>query len=92
MLAIAAEIMATEGAKAVAVCQDAHMDEVYLGLYAAGSGGVPELLGAERLLFATDLSMTASVGRIRSAEISEAERRQILSGNMRRILDRRGTQ
>jgi len=49
MLAIAAEVMATQGAKAVAVCQDAHMDEVYLGLYAAGSGGVPELLGAERL-------------------------------------------
>ena len=25
------------------------MDEVYLGLYAAGSGGVPQRLGAERL-------------------------------------------
>jgi tRNA A37 threonylcarbamoyladenosine modification protein TsaB len=49
MLAVAAQVMETEGATAVAVCQDAHMDEVYLGLYASGSGGVPELLGAERL-------------------------------------------
>lgn len=49
MLAVAAQVMETDGATAVAVCQDAHMDEVYLGLYAAGSGGVPELLGAERL-------------------------------------------
>ena len=49
MLAVAAQVIETEGARAVAVCQDAHMDEVYLGLYAAGSGGVPELVGAERL-------------------------------------------
>ena len=49
MLGVAAEVMATEGAGAVAVCQDAHMDEVYLGLYAAGAGGLPELVGAERL-------------------------------------------
>ncbi len=49
MLAVAAQVMDKEGAGAVAVCQDAHMDEVYLGLYAAGSRGVPALLGAERL-------------------------------------------
>ena len=49
MLAIAAEVMATQGAKAVAVCQDAHMDEVYLGLYAAGRDGLPETVVAERL-------------------------------------------
>lgn len=49
MLAVAAEVMNTAAAEAVAVCQDAHMDEVYLGLYAAGPGGVPELVGAERL-------------------------------------------
>lgn len=49
MLAVAAEVVETEGAAAVAVCQDAHMDEVYLGLYSAGSEAVPELLGAERL-------------------------------------------
>ncbi|MDH3865429.1 MAG: tRNA (adenosine(37)-N6)-threonylcarbamoyltransferase complex dimerization subunit type 1 TsaB [Gammaproteobacteria bacterium] len=49
MLGVAAQVAETEDAGAVAVCQDAHMDEVYLGLYAAGSDGVPELLGAERL-------------------------------------------
>lgn len=49
LLAVAAEVMATEAAGAVAVCQDAHMDEVYLGLYAAGNDGLPELVGSERL-------------------------------------------
>ena len=49
MLAVAAQVIAEEGAKAVAVSQDAHMNEVYLGLYAAGRGGVPELVGAERI-------------------------------------------
>ena len=49
MLAVAAEVMASDNATAVAVCQDAHMEEVYLGLYAAGPGGLPELIGAERL-------------------------------------------
>ena len=49
MLAVAAAVMEAEGAQAVAVCQDAHMDEVYLGLYAAGDEQLPKLLGAERL-------------------------------------------
>lgn len=49
MLAVAAEVMEAEGAGAVAVCQDAHMDEVYLGLYAAAGGQPPQLVGAERL-------------------------------------------
>lgn len=48
-------------------------------------------LGADRLLFACDMSMTASVGRIRGAEISEVDRRKILGGNMQRILSRRSS-
>ncbi len=56
--------------------------------------GVLELavrhLGADRLLFATDLSMTASMGRIRGADIPEADRARILGANMLRILGRRG--
>jgi predicted TIM-barrel fold metal-dependent hydrolase len=47
------------------------------------------LLGADRLLFACDMSLTASVGRMRSAELSEEDRRKILGGNMQRILNRR---
>jgi predicted TIM-barrel fold metal-dependent hydrolase len=47
------------------------------------------LLGADRLLFACDLSLTASVGRLRGAEISEADRRKILGENMQRLLARR---
>lgn len=49
------------------------------------------VLGAGRLLFACDMSMTASVGRIRGAELSEIDREKILGGNMRRILGRRGS-
>jgi len=49
MLAVAAQVIADDGAEAVAVCQDAHMNEVYLGLYAAGCGGLPELVGDERI-------------------------------------------
>lgn len=49
LLAVAAEAFESDGADRVAVCQDAHMDEVYLGLYAAGPPGRPQLVGAERL-------------------------------------------
>ena len=47
------------------------------------------ILGADRLLFACDMSMTASVGRMRGAEISEADKKKILGDNMARILARR---
>jgi len=46
-------------------------------------------LGADRLLFACDMSMTASVGRIRGAEIPESDRAKILGGNMAKILGKR---
>lgn len=49
LLAVAAQVLETDAVDAVAVCQDAHMDEVYLGLYAAGRSGLPQLVGAERL-------------------------------------------
>lgn len=46
-------------------------------------------LGADRVLFACDLSMTASVGRLRGAQISESDRRMVFGENMKRILARR---
>ena len=49
------------------------------------------VLGPERLLFACDLSLVASVGRMRGAELSEADKAKILGTNMQRILSRRGT-
>jgi predicted TIM-barrel fold metal-dependent hydrolase len=67
---------------------------VYLDL----SGSVPDegivetaaqILGPNRLLFGCDMSMTASVGRIRSADLSDTDRKKILGGNMQRILARR---
>ncbi|MFN0172435.1 MAG: amidohydrolase family protein [Bryobacteraceae bacterium] len=48
------------------------------------------ILGPDRLLFATDLSMTASVGRMRGAQIPEADKRAILGANFQKILGRRG--
>ncbi len=68
------------------------------GVYFDTSGSVADegtvefavrTLGAERVLFACDLTMTASVGRVRGAEISEVERRKVFGENMQRILDRR---
>ncbi len=67
-------------------------------VYLDTSGSVPDegmvemavrTLGANRILFGCDMSMTASVGRIRSAVLSDADRAQILGGNMKRILARR---
>jgi predicted TIM-barrel fold metal-dependent hydrolase len=46
-------------------------------------------LGPERVLFACDLSMTASVARLRGAGISEQDRQKLFGGNMQRILQRR---
>ena len=46
------------------------------------------ILGVDRLLFACDMSMTASIGRIRGAEIPDADKRKILGANMQRILKR----
>jgi len=47
------------------------------------------IMGADRLLFGCDMLISASVGRLRSAEISDEDRRKILGGNMQRILSRR---
>lgn len=47
------------------------------------------VLGAERLLFGCDMSMTAGVGKIRAAALGEGDKRAILGDNMERILRRR---
>ncbi|HEV7216891.1 MAG TPA: amidohydrolase family protein [Chloroflexota bacterium] len=46
-------------------------------------------LGVDRLLFGCDMSMTAGVGKIRSAQLSDAEKRLVLGENMATILGRR---
>jgi len=48
-----------------------------------------EYLGAERVLFGTDLSLEEGVGKILDAEIGEEEKRLIFGENMSRILGRR---
>lgn len=47
-----------------------------------------DLIGAHRLLFACDGSLTAGVGKMRGAQISEEDRRAILGGNFLRLVGR----
>lgn len=50
-----------------------------------------KLLGAERILFGTDMSVEACVGKILAANISEEDKKTILAGTAyRRFLKRRG--
>lgn len=43
-------------------------------------------VGTDRLLFGCDMSMTAGVGKLMSADLSAEEKRKILGGNMLRLL------
>ncbi len=49
MAAVAAEVFATHDANVAVITQDAHMHEVYLGLYERGPGSLPESVCPERL-------------------------------------------
>jgi len=70
LAAVAAQVLEEQGAAAVAVAQDAHMNEVYLGLYRPGTDGLPVAIVAERL---------QGPSRIRELESEPAER-QIAAG------------
>ena len=45
--------------------------------------------GEDRLLFATDMTMEGGVARVRDADITDAQREKIFSGNFESILSRR---
>ena len=47
-----------------------------------------EIMGADRLLFATDMSVTAGVGKFMSAKMSSEDREKIASGNFLRLVGR----
>ncbi len=49
-----------------------------------------EVLGADRLLFACDNSLTAGIGKLQGAQISDEDKEKIYAGNMQAILARRG--
>ena len=49
LAAVAAEVMDRTDAEVVAVAQDAHMQEVYMGLYARSARNLPRLVCDERL-------------------------------------------
>lgn len=48
-----------------------------------------EMLGVERLLFATDMTLEGSVGKVLDANLSKDDRKRILGDNFQAILDRR---
>ncbi len=67
-------------------------------VYADTSGSVVDMgmielaakeLGAERLLFATDMTMEGGVGKILDADLTDEQREQIFYKNMKAILERR---
>jgi len=47
------------------------------------------VVGADRVVFGCDSSMTAGIGKIRGANLSIQDKQKILGGNMTRILQRR---
>jgi predicted TIM-barrel fold metal-dependent hydrolase len=47
-----------------------------------------EILGSDRLLFGCDMSMTAGVGKIRAARLSDEDKRKILGGNLIGLLSK----
>jgi len=49
LAAVAAEVLLESDADLVAVAQDAHMNEVYLGLFERGKQGLPKIIGTEKL-------------------------------------------
>jgi uncharacterized protein len=62
------------------------------------SGSVPDegvvemaarVLGVDRLVFGCDMSMTASVGRIRAAGLGAEDKAKVMGGNMERLLEGR---
>lgn len=63
MAAVALEVFDNETVEYAAVAQDAHMQEVYFGLYRRGSDGLPDPVGDERLARQESLAELAGFGR-----------------------------
>ncbi len=55
LAAVAAEALSRTDAPTIAVAQDAHMSEVYLGLFSRGENNLPVALGNERLYGGGDI-------------------------------------
>ncbi|MCH9694489.1 MAG: tRNA (adenosine(37)-N6)-threonylcarbamoyltransferase complex dimerization subunit type 1 TsaB [Gammaproteobacteria bacterium] len=53
---VAAQVFAESDAEQVAVAQDAHMSEVYLGIFQRGASGLPVATGDERLASLSEIT------------------------------------
>jgi uncharacterized protein len=73
-------------AEAPSLCADTSGSVVDEGMIEAAVAR----LGADKLLFACDMSYTAGVGKLAGARLSEADRRQIAGANFLRLVGREG--
>lgn len=62
LAAVAAQVMDESDAARVAVAQDAHMSEVYLGLFAKDDSGLPKPVAEERLQAQAEIAEIAADG------------------------------
>jgi tRNA threonylcarbamoyladenosine biosynthesis protein TsaB len=92
LAAVAAEVMTTENATAVAVAQDARMNEVYLGLYRVDATGHAALVEPEYLQPAGQVRwpegsswVAAGEGWSRYPELLELNRSRITSESVVRL-------
>ncbi len=63
LAAVAAEVFATSDAVEAVVTQDAHMNEVYLGVFGRGVGGIPDERFPERLQSQTRIDELDEAGK-----------------------------
>ena len=83
LAAVAAEVLESQDQHPVAVAQDAHMGEVYVGLFEAGHDGVPVPLADEVIVGASEQIecdrpfVAAGAGWARYPQLAEANRAAI---------------
>ncbi len=65
LAAVAAEVFGSSDADVVAVAQDAHMNEVYLGLFTRGDDDLPRPLSGERLQSQVPIAELEEMSRMR---------------------------
>jgi tRNA threonylcarbamoyladenosine biosynthesis protein TsaB len=64
LAAVAAQVLAEHDATEVVVAQDAHMQEVYLGLFRRGANNLPEPIAAEYLQTQSPIAMFGGEGNV----------------------------
>ena len=85
LAAVASQVLADTTAEAVVVAQDAHMQQVYLGLYSRGSDDSPLPLCDERLQDLSAVPELAKVTGVYAAGAGWQQYPQLLAANSPRL-------